>query len=1777
MKQNYKAFAPDISTGGTTIKDVGKQRFSRKSSNSSKLWELLICLMAIVMPVGAWAEGDGKTEKSPFTGDIGYQLINNTWSSSSNEINVYLYNVTPGNNDNYGDNHSRIEINVPDKDVILYVAGENHLKANNDQNLAGEKDNEISAIMVKNAKSFTIKHWSGPQDNSQKTSTLKLHGESSSWVGDGARAGLYYHINSPITIDGVTVLAYSHEITAWTYAAPAIDIAIDIVGPSITLKNGAYFAYDNIHKPSTVPTADKWAIENFAAVGGEAAKLLASKPSMTVKGGNLTDKLQSTSLDGFGNVYTGKIGEYAFVANVLKDDNSSQSNFKLLIGGADDAFQEANNTPYYYGEVTTQTSGTSFPFPIRKEGAPDILPEANIGAASSADTYLGQINQQTNSYINLNVANYPHTGELTASTNNISLIGNRESYQTMLTGTGGFTLGSSDEKTLTLESINIPTGCNINIKDINSDVRLGEKVLGKGCTIADDVIKYGGESVYYCLINYSNTNFDDNINENATIKLKEGSSDISYPYTVDSEYNTIHAWLPQGKTLKITKEEQSEELSLTTTKGIHYQEIFAAPPVVYILKGDHTTQPYDKLSEAFKVIQDGQTIYLEGDYKVIDGGIAAPESEKFTGNFTLDLNGHTLDINSKFDKDGNYPLISSRQGKLTIVNSLNLNNSGPGGEIKGDYRIEGLIYTELSLNPHIEGIEVKSHLVPTDITANTMPDVINYNIGKTNVKAAKKQNKQPSDKDQYCLWVPQGSEIISPVEDAAGTIFAQIKKDKNGNSTLIPLFDLNSYDITVETDVTNVTKVSYANGYEVTGFGTSTAPAEIVTVAEDNYNTKKTLTVNGDAHVILKDIYTGLQTGDGKVDNKNIETKLVVNSGTADIKTSGINSIGTIEIAQNATLKFNQLVETPATANALRFFSINDANSTAGTLVVEGGSLLAYLNVNDTESGQINVATATYKAGSVRAKFADGTNRFRKEGDQTELYRTSFKVKEYYTPYEYNILDKDGKSILTGKATSDKNGEIHLWLPHGTLGGTAKFKSANQTTSEEEIVYSAVAENDNNIAPASIGLYPNGTIDVNNKIGSFNSLGDAFKAMETNKEYTVVLYTAHTESNTTCAPTGSKVTIDLNGMTLNCHNVTFKTNESNFMLITNTGKSSGTDDDSSEKHATISGDITVSQNVYIGKNVHMEGIHVDMINPTNDKSEYKNVRRLLVKGLEFEKTYTYEFAEEQIVRFTVKQREISATGNNGLACLWLVESMYPQEFVVYGNGTNAENGLTVPGGELAIVAHSNGYTQLQPGGVVAEVNGNKYRTLSKAIDAANDPYATNRDIKLLADIQSQATFNITQSYAIDLNGHDLTFTQGGFNATGKLTIKDGSNGTDKKGILAGVIKLISKENVSVDPAVTIGGVVVDASQATPVNIYRLMVDGDVDLNTWVETPERDTDKQYDNGNGTTYEYTIPAGLANHSTTVKGYKVVVINGNQTSNWDANSNVIVKTGQTWTIQGANKSKTIHRLTIEDNGKVDAQVAVTATDGIRYVRTFEADKWSLIALPFTATDITKKEGDKVVSISPAADPGTSGHFWLHTIKNDGSTTDVTDSEMTANKVYVMKVPNSLLNQEISFVSGPNQMLRRDKVLAPDPISGFVAYANGTLNEVSMDDKKYYYTLEEVDGEQMFVRKEGASSKIAPFSGYLLADVATANTTARFSLRSTPTANEEIEIAEDELQIRTEAGRIILTTEMPVQVVICDLKGTVKFSGEIPAGDSSYEVGAGIYIINNQKVIVK
>lgn len=1732
MKLFYKSYAPDISAGSTTIKDVGKKRSPRKLIT---LWSFLMALLMMV-PVGAMAAGDG-TIDNPWTGNINPDPINEAGD-------YYLEGVTDG----------AIKINA--SGVTLHVAGVNTLKAKIGA-LAGNLNQAIS-VGSDNLKiaTFTIKQWSGR--NNSKVSVLDLNAYGSTAGLQNVALDFHRNNDCSFTIEGsVAVIAHSDGGVGGNAAA------VYMSAVNVTLSNGAYFSYDGNYNPSHPAS---WAVTNVASAGDAAYTQITDKTfgntctEMTIQTGSLKNELSQSE-----NYYYGTIGANHFI---YPRSNNQTDNLKLFV---------ANTVTEYYGELPATTENVAYPFPIRTDNTGDgIQATVNVGAVNAGSTYYGQLSKANGTTIDLNVTQYPHEGKLSASAGNITLQGSAN-YKVMKTVSDGFTLKAEGENILTLKDLTINADNKVYIE---GNVHLDEI---NRCRIAPNVIYFKKDAtevpVYFCRISTVDTELMGLETEKIEI---EGNTD-NYPSRVDATASCIYMWLPAGSSeIKFKKRDNG-----TTTYSIrgsvaaqHNQTISLASPVIYI--GDKT---YDTLSEAFEAVQDGETIELRGNYTARDGGNAIATKIEEGQSFILSLGDNTLNIGGQVAEDGRYPLISTENGTLIITagqGSIIGNYRVAGRKIATDEDLKGRVYTTMANpgNPHVGGTPVTPKVVGTRVTVSTeettldgsqkladMPSAIHYTIDDRTVYAAKEVGTpNKADETKYCLWLPNDNNTYL-VQGERNKVFAQINNSTNkDNVALKPLFNLNSGSIKVTKDA-----ILYANGYKYAGstedgnegLGTKKdLPVVVTTYVSDKpgYINGYTLTVEDGTYVMVKDIYRNeLLETNGEGANGKVTTKLVA-KGNANVIMSGINSLGDIEIAENSNLTIDRLDENPPQANTLRFFTITGANKDNSILTMNGGALLSYITDTDNSSVAMNTISnvkAVYKDGSVRAKFDANGTRFVDENNKP-LYRLTFSTLDGYTPYtvEYKDMDPDAEEGATVRVplTSDKNGEVHLWLPTNYDGTSVSFFSAN---SSKTIAHPKIEENDENKAPIAVRVFRGDGTSADSEVGTFRSLARAFAAINAEasdaaQQYTIELLMPHTESNANCVVPGKKVTLKLNGYNLVCSKVNFdtNTNENAFLMITN--------DVATDKHSSIEGEISITPNVYISRTVHMTNIHV-----TNQ--DHKTVYRTLVTGLEHGKTYRYFYNGLQR-DFKVENQVTDGDKTLDVACLWPYASQIPQELLVYplnGNEIDKNGALTVPGGELAITSHFDNYLALVKVENVAKVGNTYYRRFSDAIKAANDG---GGDIQLLTNIQSQATFEITNNYAINLDKYNLSFTQGGFDVNNnKLTISGGKSST-----LTGVITL--KGDVAVNESVLIGGVVLQQSTDAIKTVYRLLVDKNGTTQcVWTETPERDTDKEL----GNDHEYTIPAGLANHQTKVKAYPVVTLNtADATWNDDyEDCNIVLNSNAVWNVSSGKKN--IHRLTIHEGAKVvtDTGTKITATDGIRYIRTFKDNAWSMIALPYTATDVTTVIDDKVVSLSPASNPGTSGHFWLQSIQTDGSTTDVTDSEMTANKVYVMKVPASLATKAITFVSGPNQMLRRDKVLNPNPVSGFVAYANGTLNDVTPG--KSFYQLN--DAGDTFERVDDLTTPIAPFSGYLLADAATTVKVANFSLRSSvATDNEEITVPEEGLLVRAEKGRILLTAEQSIQVVICDMVGVVKFSGEIPAGNSSFEVGAGIHVVNNQKVIV-
>ncbi|MCD8268934.1 MAG: hypothetical protein LUD46_11115 [Parabacteroides sp.] len=391
-------------------------------------------------------------------------------------------------------------------------------------------DNPLAAIDVKedtNIKIFTITHWKGTEkfDGNKKISSITLEAQR---AGEDWRfkPALDFHNNQcDFIIDGaVSVIANSQDRAAGQESEAH---AVFMPNIHVTLKNGAYFAYDNNYNPSH---PKKWTLTNFASAGDEAyiqlQKNIDDKTSyteMTINAGSLYESLDKTTLNSKEYLY-GTIDNKHFVV-------PAEESFKLLVN---------NSLQMPYGELATTTENVSYPFPINTDNTGDgIQTNVNVGAINAGETYYGLLSNGKGS-IALNVTQFPHKGELSASSGDITLKGT-EAYKVMKTDADGLTLKTEGDNLLTLSNITINANNKVYIE---GNVYLDEI---DRCRIAPDVIKFkpknaDEKSVYFCRISTVDTELMGLEAGQITIE----GNDNNYPYRVDATASCIYMWLPDG-------------------------------------------------------------------------------------------------------------------------------------------------------------------------------------------------------------------------------------------------------------------------------------------------------------------------------------------------------------------------------------------------------------------------------------------------------------------------------------------------------------------------------------------------------------------------------------------------------------------------------------------------------------------------------------------------------------------------------------------------------------------------------------------------------------------------------------------------------------------------------------------------------------------------------------------------------------------------------------------------------------------------------------------------------------------------------------------------------------------------------------------------------------------------------------------------------------------------------------------------------------------------------
>lgn len=831
----------------------------------------------------------------------------------------------------------------------------------------------------------------------------------------------------------------------------------------------------------------------------------------------------------------------------------------------------------------------------------------------------------------------------------------------------------------------------------------------------------------------------------------------------------------------------------------------------------------------------------------------------------------------------------------------------------------------------------------------------------------------------------------------------------------------------------------------------------------------------------------------------------------ADLKEAFAAAAGrTIVLLKNAALKENVTISGSVVLEMGEYtITSQDVSTLKAAITLPKGA-----NLQITGNGSINsdfsLAAApengTYGNGNLQVdKGVNLTGNIRLNGELR--YRVSIDG----LPISKNI--RYTYETQTGAVRSSASGTLCLWM--NVSNKPANFY-ADDTDGKSYLATQVVitATHSNPISLTKVDA----VAEVNGQ--AFDSLKDAF-AGAANGNTIKLRKDADNLSGTLALNGDITATLDMESNTINAANLTLDAKKG--QMLVQDGKLTGT--------------LILSGNVFIDGDV-------SMTNATVAQAK-KTVWRTFITLPDATASFSYKLGNETPV--TCTNIHTNADGKP-VACLWLPSSNVARTLTVStaGNEYALSNVViaSTHGNELDITSGNNP--------VAKDGNNKQFASLASALAGATGTITLMRDLTL-GTIQS-----ITTSRTIDLANFRITSTNGGFDINAGTTL------TLLRGQVLGTLSLNGDGGVSALGDVKIAGIVLDKNHE---EIYRVLVKvKDATQCLWVTTSKVEEDRTIQ----TNHEVTIPAGLSNHNTTLTAYEVKTLDG--AGSWQATYvNTRLKLGANAVLtlpEGTNA--TLNRLILRDGAKVTGKGQVIATEGIRYVRAITAGKWESIALPFTASRITMAtDAGATTILSPAYGNGNAGNFWLRMVSTNGALINVNSPEMTANQFYLIAVPNDLGGKELTFVSGANQLLRRDKVLAVKPASGFAAYANGTLDEIQVSQPCYVL---KADGKS-FTRVNTAT--ISPFRGYLLADAATTAVTPELRMAGIPTATETI-VPGEPLRVSTRRGTLTVSTGRSVTVRIYTMNGFPVESFKLDYGERTVFLPTGIYIVNRQKVWV-
>jgi len=240
---------------------------------------------------------------------------------------------------------------------------------------------------------------------------------------------------------------------------------------------------------------------------------------------------------------------------------------------------------------------------------------------------------------------------------------------------------------------------------------------------------------------------------------------------------------------------------------------------------------------------------------------------------------------------------------------------------------------------------------------------------------------------------------------------------------------------------------------------------------------------------------------------------------------------------------------------------------------------------------------------------------------------------------------------------------------------------------------------------------------------------------------------------------------------------------------------------------------------------------------------------------------------------------------------------------------------------------------------------------------------------------------------------------------------------------------------------------------------------------------------------------------------------------------------------------------------------------------------DKWKAFGFPFnkmgdsktmtvkdaSGTDVKTKEGNFGV-----AETG----LWAATVKDSEIGFAMKSAEATLDSACLIAADRD----SFIYVTSPAGMVvslgtKEAPVSVGDLKNGTPTLkmsANPNLYEMQLSG--YAYVLDE--GQNVFTQQFNPT--VAPFQSYILADETTTSTLRSLRVGETPTGNEKITPVEG-YYVESGHGTITIRTAEPVQVVVADMLGRIYYNARVTSDGYQINLPAGIYAVNNQKVIVK